>query len=81
MVHLFNTFIDLGILVSGFSTVLEDTDGYAKQYRCACYIYLFTVLYYLYDIILYCEINSLCHGFIYAGGLNATDKIFLKGKM
>ena len=30
--------------MSGMSTVWEDTDGFAKKYMCALYIYLMTVL-------------------------------------
>ena len=45
------------ILVSGMSTVWEDTDGCAKQYMCALATYLMTVLSSSYVIILYLSIN------------------------
>ena len=45
-------FTELGILVSGMSTVMEETDGFTKQYSCDMAIYLTTVLSYLYGIII-----------------------------
>ena len=47
--------------MSGMSTVWEDTDGCAKQYRCALDIYLMTVLSYSYGIIMDCSINAPGH--------------------
>ena len=43
--------------MSGVLTVLEDTDGCAKQYKCALDIYLLTVLSSSYDIIVFRAIN------------------------
>ena len=43
MFHLLKCF-ELGIVVPGMSKVWEDTDGCAKQYRCALAIYLVTLL-------------------------------------
>ena len=39
MVHILKTLLESGIFVSAMSTVLEDTGGYAKQYRCDLDIY------------------------------------------
>ena len=61
MVHSFNKFIELGLLVYGLSTVWEDTDGCEKK-RWALTIYLITVLSYLYGIIMENEINAPNHG-------------------
>ena len=69
------------ILVSGMSTVLEDTNGCAKQYRCALSIYLMNVLSSLYGIIMYHAIKEPGHGKNVVDGINATDKLYLKGKM
>ena len=44
IIHLFKKIIELGLLFSGMSTVWEDTDGFANQYRYALDIYLMTVL-------------------------------------
>ena len=45
VIHMFTWFIyskniELGLIISGMSTVWEDTDGCSKQYRCALDIYL-----------------------------------------
>ena len=70
-----------GILVSGVSTAWEDTDDCVKQYRCVLAVYLITVLSSLYVIIMDCTINAPVHGDNVVGGLNKTDKYYLKGKM
>ena len=44
MVHLFKIFLESGRLVSGMSTVWEDTDGCENQHMCDLVIYLMTVL-------------------------------------
>ena len=66
MTHMLICFIYLKIfqsvtLVSGMSTVWEDTNGCAKQYRCDLDIYLMTVLSYSYGIIIDITINSPVH--------------------
>ena len=60
------------------STVLEDTAGCAKQYRCDLAIYLMTVLRYLYRKIMDRAINAPDHGNNSVDGLNATEKSYLK---
>ena len=59
------------------SIVWEDTDGYAKKYKCALATYLITVLSYLYKIIMHRSIYEPGHG-IFFDGLNATNKLYLK---
>ena len=49
------------LLVSGISTVWEDTNGCAKEYMCALDIYLMSVLSYSYGIIIYRSINAKGH--------------------
>ena len=68
-----------GLLVSGMSIVWEDTNGCAKQYRCALDIYLMTVVIYPYGIIMDISINSPGYGKNVFDGLNATYKHYLKG--
>ena len=63
------------------STVWEDTDGCANQYRCALAIYFMAVLSSLYGIITYHAINSPGHGKNAVDILNATVKRYLKGEM
>ena len=79
MVHLFEKKLESGRLVSGMSTVWEDTDGCAKKYRCALTIYLMTVLSSSYGIIMDHAMNPPGHGKNVVDGLNATDKHYLKG--
>ena len=86
VIHLIMYFIsskvfELVILVSVMSTVLEDTDGCSKQYRCSLAIYLMTVLSYLYGIIIDREINTPGHGKNVVDEINTTEKHFLKEKM
>ena len=61
IVHLFNKFSELWLLVSGLSTVWEDTYGCAKQYRCYLDIYLMAVLSSVYGILIYLAINKNVH--------------------
>ena len=51
-----------GILVSGISTVGEDTNGCSNQYMCALAVYLITVLSSSCGIIMYCKINASGYG-------------------
>ena len=67
--------------MSGISTVWEDTNGCANQYRCDLNIYLITVLSSSYGIIMDREIHAPGHGKDIVDGLNTTEKCYLKGKM
>ena len=58
------------------TTVWGDTDGCEKQYMCALYIYLMTVLSYLYGIVMDCEINAPGHGNSVQNGFNDTEIVF-----
>ena len=64
--------------MSGMSTVWEDTNGCAKQYKCALGMYLMTVLSSSYGIITDCTINAPGHGNNVVDGINTTDKRYLK---
>ena len=63
------------------STVMEETDGFTKQYSCDMAIYLTTVLSYLYGIIIECAINAPVRVNNFVGGLNSTDKHYLEEQM
>ena len=80
MFHLLKK-IDSVILVSGMSKVWEDTNRCAKQYMCDLAIYVMTMLSYSYDITIDCVINSPVHGKNAVGGINETEKTYLKGEM
>ena len=79
MVHLLKIFLESGKLVSGMSTVWEDTDSYAKQYKCALSIYLMNVLSSKYGITMNSVINAPVHGNTVVDGLNSTEIRYLKG--
>ena len=66
--------------MSGISTVWEYTNGCAKQYRSDLDIYLMTVLSSSYGIIMDRAINAPGHGKNVVDGINAKDKLYLKGK-
>ena len=80
MVHLFKKIIELVFLVSGLSTVWEDTNSYAKH-RCYFAIYLITVLSSLYYIIIYPVINVPGIGENDVDSINTTNKRYLKEQM
>ena len=71
-------FFESGKLLSGMSTLREDTDGCDKKYRCDLAIYLMTVLSSSYDIIIYCAINVSGHVKNAVDRLNAKNKRYLK---
>ena len=81
MFFLLKTFLESVTLVSGMSTVWEDTDSCAKQYMCSLDIYLMTVISYLYGIIMDIAINAPVHGNNVVDALNATDKRYLTEKL
>ena len=62
MFHLLKTFLELGIFITGMSTVWEDINVCSKQYMCALAIYLFTVLSSPYSIIMDRANNAPGHG-------------------
>ena len=80
MVHQLKKYLESLTLVSGMSKVWEDNDGRAKKYRCDLAIYLMTVLPSSYSIIMDRAINASGHGKNGVGGLDATDKSYLKRK-
>ena len=81
MKRLLKIFLESEKLVSGMSTVWEDTDGCPKQCMCYLAIYLMTLLSYSYDVIMDRAISSPGNGNNVFDGLNATDKPYFKGEM
>ena len=57
---------------------MEDTDGYAKQYRCNLDIYFMTLLSSLYGIIMDNSVNAPGHGNNAVDSINYTGKLYLK---
>ena len=66
--------------MSGVSILWEDTNGFAKKYRCDFSIYLRTVLPSSYGFIMDCAINALGNRNNAFDGLNATERRFLRKK-
>jgi hypothetical protein len=60
------------------STMYDDTDGCAKQYRCGNALYLLSVLSCKFKIVIDRAVGAPGHGKDLVDGLNATDKKFLR---
>ena len=59
------------------STIWENTDGFAEQYRCANALYLLAMLAHTYNIIIDRDIGSTGQGREVVDVLNVTKKRFL----
>ena len=64
-------------LMSELSTIWENTDRFAEQYRCATALYLVSVLSQRHSIIFYWGIIAPGHGKEVVDGLNAIDKRYM----
>ena len=65
------------ILTTSLSTIWENTDGCAEQYRCAYALYLMSVISKCYSIIVDQVISAPGHGKEVVDGLNAVDKRYI----
>ena len=65
------------MLTTSLSTIWENTDGCAKQYRCASALYLMSVMSQTYSIIIDRGISAPGHGKELVYGLNAVDKCYI----
>ena len=65
------------VLTTSLSTIWENTDGCAEQYRCASALYLMSVMSQTYSIIIDWGISAPGHGKEVVDGLNAVDKRFI----
>ena len=59
------------------STIWRNTDGCAEQYRCASALYLLSVMYQCYSVIIDKGISAPRHGKEVADGINAVDKSYI----
>ena len=59
------------------STILENTDGWFKQYRCASALYLMSVMYQCYSIIIGWVISAPGHVKEVVDGLNDVYKCYI----
>ena len=65
------------VLTTSLSTIWENTDGCAEQYRCASALYLMSVMSQTYSIIIDRGISAPGHGKKLVDGLNAFDKRYI----
>ena len=65
------------VLTTSLSTIWENSDGCAEQYRCASALYLMSVMSQCYYIIIYRGICSPGHGKEVVDGLNDVDKRYI----
>ena len=65
------------VLTTSLSTIWENTDGCAEQYKCASAMYLMSVMSQTYSIIIDLGISAPGHGKEVVDGLNAVDKRYI----
>ena len=63
--------------MSTLSTIWENTDGFAEQYRCASSLYLVSVLSQYHSIIIDRGIIAPRNGKEVVGGINSIDKRYI----
>ena len=61
------------------TTAWEETDGCAKQYRCATAMYLLSLISVRFNIVIDRAVGAPGNGKYIVDGLNAIDKAFFKG--
>ena len=69
------------VLTTSLSTIWENTDGCAEQYRCASALYLMSVMSQTYSILIDRGISAPGHGKEVVDGLNAVDKRYIYNLM
>ena len=65
------------MLKTSLSTIWENTDGCAEQYRCASALYLMSIISQNYSLIIDRGISAPGHGKEVVDGLNAVDKRYI----
>ena len=65
------------VLTTSLSTIWENNDGFAEQYRCASALYLMSVMSQTYSIIIDRGISAPGHGKEVVDGLNAVDNRYI----
>ena len=63
--------------MSSLSTIWENTGGSAEQYICASALYLMSVMFQCYSVIIDCGISSPGHGKEVVNDINAIDKCYI----
>ena len=75
--HLIELLKERKVLTSSLSTIWENTDGFAEQYRCASALYLMSVMLQCYSNIIYRGISAAGHEKEVVDGLNAIEKRYI----
>ena len=65
------------VLTTSLSTIWENTDGCAEQYKCASALYLMSVMSQTYSLIIDRGISAPGHGKEVVDGLNDVDKHYI----
>ena len=65
------------MLTTSLSTIWENTDGCAEQYRCASALYLVSLISQTYSLIIDRGISAPGNGKEVVDGLNAVDKRYI----
>jgi hypothetical protein len=81
MSHLIQKLMASQRIITGKSTIMEDTDGCAKQYRSATALYLLSMLALQFNVVIDRAVGAPGHGKDVVDGLNAVDKRFLRNAM
>ena len=68
---------NIKFLMTNKSTIWYNIDGCADQYKCATTLYLLSILYYAYNIVIDYDVGGYMHGKDVLDVLNATNKDFL----
>ena len=68
---------DKQLLTTSLSTIWENTDGCAEQYRYASALYLMSVISQTYSLIIDQRISAPGHGKEVVDGLNTVDKRYI----
>ena len=66
------------MFTSSLSTIWENTDGFAEQYRCTSSLYLMSVIYRCYSVTIDRGISAPGNGKEVVDGLNAVDKRYMQ---
>ena len=65
------------LFTSSLSRIWKNTDGCAEKYRCASALYLMSVMFQCYSVIIYRDISAPGHGKEVVYVLNAIDKRYI----
>ena len=79
--NMLDELLEQNIIKKHSTTLWEETDGCAKQYRCATAMYFMSLLAVRYNIVVDRAVGAPGHGKDVVDGLNAIDKEFLKRAM